>query len=85
MCNAVRFKDRWYNTPAELATIIGGPENIIWLDYNPFRPWPEDKNWKAMDLCLCPVDLAATLTKAGYAWTRGVDPFEWYATKRTKE
>jgi hypothetical protein len=74
MCNAVRFDGRWYNTPAELAELVGGAEKLVWQDLEPSAV-------HAMDLCLCPIDLAATLSKAGLEWTRGVDPMEWYAAK----
>jgi hypothetical protein len=33
-----------------------------------------------MDSCLCPVDLEATLTRAGFHWRRGTDPMEWFVT-----
>jgi len=66
-----------------LAELVGGANNIIWRTDNPFRRnWPKGKDWRVMDLCLCPVDLEATLANAGFTWTRGDDPFEWFATKR---
>jgi hypothetical protein len=36
-----------------------------------------------MDLCLCPIDLAATLHKAGFEWARGRDPMEWFVLPRS--
>ncbi len=79
MCNAVRHSGRWYNTPAELAQLVGGADRIVWQDTNPFVSWPADQDWHRMDLCLCPVNLEATLKNAGLTWTRGVDPMEWFA------
>ena len=81
MCNAVQFHERWFNTPEELATLVGGPDKLVWQSKNPFHPWPADKDWHVMDACLCPIDLAATLSAAGFRWTRGVDPMEWFAEK----
>lgn len=55
-----------------------GDENIIWRADNPFSRWPEGKDWKNPDLCLCPVDLDASLTKARLHWKRAeIDPMEY--------
>ena len=78
MCNSVHFCGREYNSPAELAILVGGAEKLVWQTQNPFVGWPPDKDWHAMDLCLCPINLEATLSNAGFRWTRGADPFEWF-------
>jgi hypothetical protein len=78
MCNAVFFCDREYGSPRQLATLVGGLDNLMWGDKNPFRSWPSDKDWHDLDLCLCPIDLEATLGAAGFKWIRGSDPMEWY-------
>ena len=73
MCNSVEYEGRWHNTPAELAELLGGADKLVWA---------EGAGRHAMGLCLCPVDLAATLTRAGFSWTRGEDPMEWHARGR---
>jgi hypothetical protein len=78
MCNSVHLRGREYQTPAELAGLVGGVEKLVWHTANPFRPWPEGKDWREMDGCLCPIDLEATLQQAGFKWERGRDPFEWH-------
>lgn len=81
MCNSVICDGVEYNTPRELATLVGGEEKLIWQDQNPFRPPPKDGDWKKLDLCLCPIDLVATLEKAGLTYRKGVDPMEWFVTR----
>ena len=68
MCT-VRYLGREYQSPAELATLIGGEENLVWsgLQLHDIKG------------CLCSVDLEATLERAGFGWIRGVDPMEWTA------
>jgi hypothetical protein len=80
MCNSVFYCGREYKTPAELAVLVGGTDKLVWGSQNPFVNWPADKDWHATDLCLCPIDLAATLANGGFKWTRGVDPMEWFVT-----
>ena len=83
MCASVRYKDRRYNSPVDLAELVGGAGSIIWRTENPFRgAWPASRNWRVMDLCLCPVDLEKTLMKAGLEWTRANNPFEWLVISR---
>jgi hypothetical protein len=72
MCNSLQYQGRWYQTPSELAEVIGGADRLVWQ-----AGGPQD-----MDSCLCPVDLEATLTNAGFRWSRGVDPMEWFAERR---
>lgn len=81
MCNSVLYHGKAFNTPRELATLIGGEDRLVWSDKNPFVNWPVEKDWHDLDLCLCPVDLEATLKGAGFHWTRGADPMEWFAEK----
>jgi hypothetical protein len=71
MCNSVRYLDRDYQSPAQLAELVGGEDNIAWLDNCP----------RDMNGCLCSVDLEATLRQADFRWSRGVDPMEWTAFK----
>ncbi len=79
MCNSVHNVGRWYNTPATLAELVGGADRLVWQESNPFKQWPAGQDWHRMDLCLCPINLEATLEQAGFTWTRGVDPMEWFA------
>ena len=81
MCNSVEYEDRRYDTPEELAELLGGADKLVWQRTNPFVKWPEGEDWRRTDLCLCPVDLAATLTNAGFVWTKGDDPMEWHVRK----
>jgi hypothetical protein len=69
VCNSVRYLGREYQSPAELATLIGGEENLVWSGLQP----------RDVKGCLCSVDLEATLERAGFGWTREVDPMEWTA------
>jgi hypothetical protein len=78
MCNAVFFRGYEYACPRQLATLVGGLDKLVWGNENPFRSWPADKDWHDLDLCLCPIDLEATLSKAGLKWIRGYDPMEWH-------
>jgi hypothetical protein len=77
MCNSVHLDGREYQTPAELAGLVGGAENLVWQTTNPFARWPDGKDWHVLDRCLCPIDLAATLNRAGFDWKTGADPMEW--------
>ncbi len=81
MCNSVLYKDRIYNTPRELAELVGGEAGLIWQTRNPFVGLPKGKDWHDLDLCLCPIDLEATLLGVGFRWTRGVDPMEYFLTQ----
>ncbi|MCO5962350.1 hypothetical protein [Sinorhizobium meliloti] len=77
MCNSVEIGAIVAYTPRELANVVG-QDAIVWSDQNPFVRWPEGKEWRDPDLCLCSVNLPATLTKAGLRWKRsGVDPMEF--------
>jgi hypothetical protein len=77
MCDSVHLYGREYQTPAELAGLIGGTEKLVWQTTNSFVLWPEGKTGPLMDGCLCPVDLAATLNRAGFEWKIAPDPMEW--------
>ncbi len=78
MCNSVIAGGREFNTPRELASLVGGEENLVWKGFNPFARWSEGKDWRDLDLCLCGIDLPATLERAALSWHRGVDPFEHF-------
>jgi len=83
MCNAVSNQGRWYNTPRELSELVGSTNKLVWQSTNPFVKWPAEKDWHDLDLCLCSIDLAATLSQAGFRWQRGeADPMEWYIVGR---
>ena len=71
MCNSIRYLGREYQTPAQLAELVGGMDQIVWADDQPHD----------INNCLCPVDLESTLAQAGFTWERGVDPMEWTAHK----
>jgi hypothetical protein len=83
MCNAVIHQGRWYNSPRELSELLGGTDNLVWQEKNPFVNWPAGRDWHDLDLCLCSVDLAATLSQAGLRWRRGDDPMEWHIVERS--
>jgi hypothetical protein len=82
VCNSVICDGVRYDTPRKLAALLGGREKLIWQGHNPFIRWSKDNNWKDLDLCLCPVDLAATLEQCGFSYIRGDDPMEWFVTRR---
>ena len=75
MCNAVQYQGHWYQTPSELAGLVGGADRLVWEEGRP----------QDMDNCLCPIDLEATLTAAGFSWSRGADPMEWFASGHTHD
>ena len=77
MCNSVHLGTREFNSPRALAVLLGGTEKIIWQESNPFHNAPKGEDWQDLDLCLCAVDLAATLKQAGFEWKREVDPMMW--------
>lgn len=83
MCDSVFCNGVEYSTPRKLAVLLGGEEKLVWQDANPFTPWPDGKDWKDLDLCLCPVELAKTLSAAGFVYRRGDDPMEWFVTGRS--
>jgi hypothetical protein len=70
MCNAAQFEGHWYRTPAELSVLVGGSQRLVW----------NGDVERVMDSCLCSVDLAATLSRSGYSWERGLDPMERLAS-----
>ena len=73
VCNTVRYIGREYQSPAQLAELIGGEDHLVWSDFQTHD----------MNGCLCSVDLEATLKRAGFDWRRSVDPMEWTAFKAT--
>ncbi len=79
MCNSVLAHGREYQTPRQLAELVGGDDKLIWQSRNPFTPWPKGKDWHDLDLCLCGIDLPSTLRRAGLPWHRGEDdPMEYF-------
>lgn len=83
MCNSVIANGREYDTPRKLAAFLGGEDKLVWQGQNPFVRWPEGKDWHDLDLCLCGINLSATLDKAGLSYRRGNDPMEWYVSPRS--
>lgn len=81
MCDSVLFEDREYRTPRQLADLVDGQDKLVWQSANPFKNWPEGKDWRDFDLCLCPIDLESTLKLAGFRWHRGADPMEYFAER----
>ena len=71
MCNSVSYMGREYQSPAQLAELVGGDDRLVWSGTR-----AHDTN-----SCLCSVDLEATLERAGFHWRRGADPMEWTAFK----
>jgi hypothetical protein len=62
-----------------LAALLGGEDKLIWQSQNPFVRWPPGKDWRDLDLCLCGINLPATLEKAGLRWRVGEDdPMEHF-------
>ncbi len=79
MCNSVIADGRSYDTPRQLAALLGGEDKLIWQSQNPFVRWPPGKDWRDLDLCLCGINLPATLEKAGLRWRVGEDdPMEHF-------
>lgn len=78
MCNSVIANGREYETPGQLASLVGGEDKLVWQSTNPFTRWPEGKDWRDLDLCLCGINLRETLTRAGLRWRHGVDPMEYF-------
>ena len=79
MCNPVIADGRSYDTPRQLAVLLGGQDKLIWQSQNPFVRWPQGKDWRDLDLCLCGINLPATLEKTGLRWRVGDDdPMEHF-------
>ncbi|MBN9457239.1 MAG: hypothetical protein J0I54_11485 [Bosea sp.] len=79
MCNSVIADGRSYDTPRQLAVLLGGQDKLIWQSQNPFVRWPQGKDWRDLDLCLCGINLPATLEKTGLRWRVGDDdPMEHF-------
>lgn len=74
MCSSVRYRGRNYETPREFAELVGGTNNLVWRKAEPRR----------LDLCLCPVDVKETLASAGYSWSQGNDPMEYFVMERSR-
>jgi hypothetical protein len=82
MCDSVFFENREYRSPRQLAELVGGEDKLVWQTANPFRKWSEGKNWRDLDVCLCPINLEATLQQAGFGWRRGEpDPMEVFVER----
>lgn len=76
MCNSVVDGETIYETPRELATLVG-MDGLVWRDKNPFVNWSVGKDWHDLDLCLCGVDISASLGRVGLKRERmTADPME---------
>jgi hypothetical protein len=66
-----------YETPRELAKLVG-TEGLVWRERNPFAKWPVGKDWRDLDLCLCGVDIPASIGRMGLRCERMTeDPMEF--------
>lgn len=72
MCNSVFYSNREYRSPAQLVELLGGYDNLVWVD---------DPSKHDMNGCLCSIDLETSLRRADFEWKRGVDPMEWFVSK----
>ncbi len=77
MCSElhVRGENLWIEQARELAALVGR-DNILWLaevDNDP--PVLEPDHFAGDDLvfCLCPIDIDATMSRAGYTVISGWD------------
>lgn len=77
MCNSVIDGETVYDTPRELAKLVG-MDGLVWRERNPFINMPADKDWRDLDLCLCGIDIPASLGRAGLRCARvSPDPMEF--------
>ena len=53
-----------YETPRELAMLVG-MDGLVWRDKNPFVTLPAGKDWHDIDMCLCGIDISASLARVG--------------------
>lgn len=73
MCSTLYIdaEQRIIHKTSELAALVGR-ENILWGaedDNDPPTPEPEYFANDSLSFCLCPVDVEATMKRAGYAVT----------------
>lgn len=59
MCNQIVCRDCTYETPGELANLVGGPSGLVWGDHE-----------GDMDWCLCVINVPETLNRAGLKWVQ---------------
>lgn len=78
MCNSVIHQGRHYDTSRQLAALLGGCDKLVWEAANPFKRVANGRDWRDLDLCLCAIDLPATLAKADLKWRLGADPMEHF-------
>lgn len=79
MCNSLTFEGKEFWTPRQLAELLGGEDRLVWASESPFRNLPEGRDWQDLDLCLCAIELEATLEKASLSWRPGSDPMVYFA------
>jgi hypothetical protein len=63
MCDQVLYGDTVCTTPRQVATLVGGPDGLIWFDHQ-----------GEMDWCLCVIDLPKTLDQANLRWKQDINP-----------
>jgi hypothetical protein len=77
VCNSVLDGGTIYETPRELARLVG-MDGLVWREKNPFAKWPAGKDWHDLDLCLCGIDIPASLSQVGLRCERmTADPMEF--------
>jgi len=64
MCNSLFDGKMVYETPRQLSKLVG-LDGLVWLAQSPFVNLPADKDWRDLDLCLCAIDVRASLAKVG--------------------
>src|SRR5262245_40842676 len=57
MCNSVSCAGRIYQTPSQLAELVGGVDSLVWVTTDLRRN---------MNGCLCSIELEPTLERAGF-------------------
>jgi len=76
VCNSVVDGGTIYETPRELAALVG-VDGLVWRDKSPFVNLPVGKDWHDLDLCLCGIDISASLARVGLRCERmTADPME---------
>jgi hypothetical protein len=74
VCNSVRYIGREYQSPAQLAELIGGEDHLVWSGFQTHD----------MNGCLCSVDLEATLKRAGFDWRRALIRWNGLRSRQNK-
>jgi len=76
MCNSVHDGGTIYQTPRELAELVG-LHGLVWIESSSFVNLPTGVDWQDLDLCLCAIDIPASLGSVGLrCGNRSADPME---------